>query len=329
MITLNKINRIRKLSFNENTFNRLYKDYTLRSKKKEKIKNYYLMNESESYPFRPKFYNNKNFPFSHRVIPSVYNFGKKYYNPNSNYFNGDYTERRNITKNNKNYFEDDKYNNKYNMTNKKAISSKINKDINENLFHYLTNSNMKNRPNILYKSNFSNQKKLFTDKINKIDTDNKNLITSSSKSKTKTNKKSKTCTELFYNSNKSLNPSTLSGVEHLKTNYTNQQNINNIKSTNAILSNINSASSRINDTNIKMISGVNEYFYDFNSGNKKNNIIHTNNNEQKDLSIQTLSVSKFMELAGKYVNDEDNSSENYRMNNIIYSKKKYISKKNK
>ena len=215
------------------------------------------------------------------------------------------------------------------MTNKKAISSKINKDINENLFHYLTNSNMKNRPNILYKSNFSNQKKLFTDKINKIDTDNKNLITSSSKSKTKTNKKSKTCTELFYNSNKSLNPSTLSGVEHLKTNYTNQQNINNIKSTNAILSNINSASSRINDTNIKMISGVNEYFYDFNSGNKKNNIIHTNNNEQKDLSIQTLSDSKFMELAGKYVNDEDNSSENYRMNNIIYSKKKYISKKNK
>ena len=35
--------------------------------------------------------------------------------------------------------------------------------------------------------------------------------------------------------------------------------------------------------------------------------------EQKDLSIQTLSDSKFMELAGKYVNDEDNSSENYQI----------------
>ena len=329
MISLYKINRIRKLSFNENAFNRLYKDYNLRSKKKEKIKNYYFMNESESYPFRPKFYNNGNFPFSQRVIPSVYNFGKKYYNPNDNYFNGDYTERRNITESNKIYFEDDKYNNKYNMSNKKAISSKINKDINENLFHYLTNSKMKKRPNILYKSNFSNQKKLFTDKSNKIENKNKNIYTSSSKSKTKNNIKNKTSTELFYNSNKSLNPSTFDGVEHLKTNYTNQQNINNIKSTNAILSNINSASSRIYDTNYKMISGVNEYFYDFNSGNKRNNVINTNNNEQKDLSVQTLSDSKIMELAGKYVNEEDNSSENYRMNNIIYSKKKYISKKNK
>ena len=53
------------------------------------------------------------------------------------------------------------------------------------------------------------------------------------------------------------------------------------------------------------------------------------NNEQRDLSMQTISDSKIMELAGKYVNDEDNSSENYHMNNIIYNKKKYINKKNK
>ena len=325
-ITLKKINRTRTPSYNQYTFNRLYNDYTLRTKKREKIKNYYLNDESESYPFYPKLENSGYFPFSTRVIPSIYNYGKKYYNPKSNYFNKNYTSRRNITENYKNN-EGQKNNNKDNMTNKKAISSKINKDINENLFQYLTNPKIKKRPNILSTSNLLNQKSFFPNKTTKISITKKALIKSKSKSKSKTKNDNKNLTnnELFYCTTKSVNPSTLSGVEHLKTNYTNQQNTNNIKSTNAVLSNNNSASSRING--LKRKSGINEYFYDFNSGKKRYNSNNNINNEQKDLSLQTISDSKILEIAGKYVNDEDNSSENYHMNNVIYSKKKYINKK--
>ena len=46
-----------------------------------------------------------------------------------------------------------------------------------------------------------------------------------------------------------------------------------------------------------------------------------------ELSLQSLSDSKMMELANKYANEDDNSSENYRMNNIVHSKKKYKNKK--
>ena len=67
-----------------------------------------------------------------------------------------------------------------------------------------------------------------------------------------------------------------------------------------------------------MISGVNEYFYDFNTNGKNYN--------KGELSLQSLSDSKMMELASKYLSDDDNSSENYKMNNILYSKKKYRNK---
>ena len=114
-------------------------------------------------------------------------------------------------------------------------------------------------------------------------------------------------------SNKSLNPSSL-GTEQAKTFYT-----NNLKS-----GNINSFSNRVKTPkthffkDIKMISGVNEYFYDFNSNDKKNN--------KGELSLQSLSDSKMMELANKYIIEDDNSSENYKMNNIIHNKKKYRNK---
>ena len=72
-----------------------------------------------------------------------------------------------------------------------------------------------------------------------------------------------------------------------------------------------------------MISGVNECFYDFNhkDNNNKNNI------HRDELSMQSLSDSKMMELASKYATEDDNSSENYQMNNILYNKKKYKNKR--
>ena len=130
------------------------------------------------------------------------------------------------------------------------------------------------------------------------------------------------------NSNKSLNPSLL-GIDQTKTFYTNQQrnSNNNIRSGNALISNINSLS-RLKDSSnnhflngIKISSGVNEYFYDFNQNYKNNN------EEQKfELSMQSLSDSKILELAGKYITEDENSSENYQMNNILHSKKKYKNK---
>ena len=109
----------------------------------------------------------------------------------------------------------------------------------------------------------------------------------------------------------------------MKTSYTNKPIISN--TINGVTSNINSASERILDTQyhflngLKMASGeVNEYFYDFNNGKKS--IKEQNDDTQ---SLQSLSDSKMLELANKYISDEDNSVENYQMNNIIYNKKKY------
>ena len=303
-----KINQRQYLYYTENTFNKLYNDYNIRSRKKEKLKNFYLMNESE-----PIFTHSGYFHFSPNVFPSVNNSGKKYYSikkfPS---YNTNYIAKRNTAENYKNQEENIRYP-KYNI---KAISSRINKDINEQISHYLTNFRKGNRANILNKIN-SNQNNFF----NKYNSERKSFIKSNT-SLTNNEKIIKNKNNKF-NSNKSLNPSSLSGVEQLKTNYTNYPKNKNIKSGNNILSNVNSVSSRINDTNnnshflngIKMISGVNEYYYDLNSGNNKQN------NYKGDISIQSINDSKMLELAGKYANDEDNSDENYQMNNIIYNKK--------
>ena len=65
-----------------------------------------------------------------------------------------------------------------------------------------------------------------------------------------------------------------------------------------------------------MTSGeVNEYFYDFNNNRRGEN------DEQKTTqSLQSLSDSKMLELANYYLNEEDDSAENYQMNNVVYNK---------
>ena len=128
------------------------------------------------------------------------------------------------------------------------------------------------------------------------------------------------------NSNTSLIPSSL-GNEYTKTFYTNKQktSTNNLNIGGG--SNINSASSRAMDTQYHFLNGlkiasgeVNEYFYDFNSrrGNRDKN------DDQKSVqTLQSLSDSKMLELANHYLSEEDDSVENYQMNNIIYNKKKF------
>ena len=55
--------------------------------------------------------------------------------------------------------------------------------------------------------------------------------------------------------------------------------------------------------------------------------IEKNTNTSNRISLQSLSDSKMMELAGHY-GYEDSSSENYQMNNIIHNKKKFHKKNN-
>ena len=156
-----------------------------------------------------------------------------------------------------------------------------------------------------------NNKKIYNDSKDYFYTFNKE----NNKNDIKNNNNSK------KNSNASLNPSSL----RTKTFYTNRTitTNNNLNTGNGVLSNINSASSRMLDTQnhflngLRMTSGeVNEYFYDFN-----NNRRGKNDDENTTQSLQSLSDSKMLELANYYVNDEDDSVENYQMNNIVYNRR--------
>lgn len=124
------------------------------------------------------------------------------------------------------------------------------------------------------------------------------------------------------NSNASLNPSSVG----MKTFYTNKPITTNNNIGTGVGSNVNSASSRKYDTKnhflngLRMTSGeVNEYFYDFNKKNYKDN----NDDQKTTQSLQSLSDSKMLELANYYINEEDDSTENYQMNNVVYNKKKH------
>ena len=348
MITtiLNQKNNLTK----RNSFNKLYSHYKIRNEKFEKLKNEYLMNESESCPFTPRLSFHGGFYNPNKLFPSVDNFGKKYFYY-SNYkfpsYRGmnclkrfDYNPKK-IIKNYRIDEENKEYSNIYNLkdTNKRnfngyknqkslfSISSRINKNINDQISQYMNNIDLLKTHKLLNKTNPNISKK----------SEEKQSCFKLNESKSKNKKKNnKINHKLLCYSNKSLNPSsTNGGIEFAKTNYTNppKNSNNNFKNGNNIFSNINSASSRINDTTnnnsrylngIKMVSGVKEFFYDFYPGNRNNN------NEQRTelLSLQSINDSKMLELASKYIDEEDDSSENYKMNNILHSRKKYKNKIN-
>ena len=202
-----------------------------------------------------------------------------------------------------NYFNKSS-NNKYNNN---LIFNKDNFNYKNNKYPFKKEYGQNNNNN-----NKNNNKKLYNE--------SKDYIYNNNKENTKNNQNNYS----KKNSNASLNPSSL-GIEHTKTFYTNKQKTSN-NNLNIGNSNINSASSRAFDTQnhfvkeLKMASGeVNEYFYDFNSVRRGKD----KNDDQKSVqSLQSLSDSKMLELANHYLSEEDDSVENYQMNNIIFSKKK-------
>ena len=219
-------------------------------------------------------------------------------NYNNNLYNVKYKNNGEL----ENYFNKKNNNNKYN-TNLKLNNERLNFKKNQNN----NKNNNKNNKSILQYNNKNNQNDE-EDKISKFSNNNKDL-----------SKK---------NSNTSLNPSSY-GIDHMKTYYTNKPKTSN-NNINIATSNVNSTSSRMLDTQyhflngLKMKSGeVNEYFYDFNSGRKGNKDKDKNDDQRSVQSLQSLSDSKMMELANHYLSEEDNSEENYQMNNIIYHRKKH------
>ena len=186
-----------------------------------------------------------------------------------------------------------------NYFNKKGGKKNINSVNKNNIKNKSKNNNKKNKE--------ENNKKIYNDSKEYFYTFNKE----NNKNKNNNSKK---------NSNASLNPSSVGA----KTFYTNRPMTtnNNLNTGNGVLSNINSASSRMLDTQyhflngLKMASGeVNEYFYDFNSNRRGKN-----DDQKTTQSLQSLSDSKMLELANYYINEEDDSAENYQMNNVVYNK---------
>ena len=332
-----------------NSFNKLYSDYKIRNKKYENLKNNYLMNESQFYPFTPRLSFNGHFFNPNKIFPSVNNYGKKYYYSNNGFpFYKGMNDLKRCNYSQKKLIKDDRNNeknknysylyrlktiNKRNFNSYKnqkvvsSITSRINKNINDQISQYINNYELLKVHNFLNKTNPN---------ISKKSNGKQNFFQSKeSKSKSKNqNKNNKINHKLLCNINKSLNPSTYGGLELAKTNYTihPKNSNNNFQNGNNVFSNVNSVSSRVNETTnnnthylngIKIISGANECYYDFYDGNK-----NINNEQRTELSLQSLSDSKMLELASQYANEEDNSSENFQMNNILHSKKKYRNKIN-
>ena len=193
--------------------------------------------------------------------------------------------------------------NYFNKQSGKKNTNLIKNNTKKNNKYNIKNNNLKNKD--------ESNKKIYNDSKEYFYTFNKE----NNKNDIKNNNNSK------KNSNASLNPSSLGA----KTFYTNRPitTNNNLNTGNGVLSNINSVSSRMLDTQyhflngLKMTSGeVNEYFYDFNNNRKGKN-----DDEKTTQSLQSLSDSKMLELANYYINEEDDSIENYQMNNIIYNKR--------
>ena len=265
-------------------------------------KSNYGISKKSIYPNTDDKINSQIFQYLNNFQKNNRNLNNNAKKINNNYFNT--TPRR---RNNSNI--------KLNLGNKFGIDghkispliNNIESPYNSNIDNYF-NKNAKKIKNLKINERLNKNIKL----KNKYDIKYNNL----KDKKDKNNNKSK------KNSNASLNPSSVG----MKTFYTNKPITTNNNIGTGVGSNINSASSRKLDTQnhfingLRMTSGeVNEYFYDF---NKKDS--NDKNDDQKTTqSLQSLSDSKMLELANYYINEEDDSTENYQMNNVVYNKKKH------
>ena len=156
------------------------------------------------------------------------------------------------------------------------------------------------------------------------------------KNKIKQNHSPKKINNSHSNNNNSNNSNSQSnnniGVNHISTNYTGGQSYYSSNRENRGQNNYNKSKNDNNKNNKSENSSkpltpleispvlVNEYFRD--SIGKKSN---TSSNK---VSLQSLSDSKMLELAGHYGLGDESSSDNYQMNNVIHNKKRFFRNSN-
>ena len=159
-------------------------------------------------------------------------------------------------------------------------------------------------------------KKLIKNRI--LPTNNFSYMNSSDKNKNiifgKGMKKISKTSSLYNNSNNSNSQTNNQNLNHTSTNYSLNPFSKDIQKINK-----NKKEENTKKQNLKFESGPKEEFF------KDNAEKFTNNTNR--ISLQSISDSKMMELAG-YYGYEDSSSENYQMNNIIHNKKKFSKKNN-
>ena len=275
-------------------------DYINNSKKKEKNKNKLCNLGEKNLVLFNKNNCKKNINKTNREIFS--------YLYNNNYLNNlRKIDNENIKKNEKfnvrrNIFginTEKKQNKTYRIFERKDKNN-TNNDTNDSsnyIFHHSVNNNKKSPYYKIIKN------KILTSKNLPLKGENKNSIDIIRKEMKKNNKASSL-------NNYSINSNSQS----------NNHNLNHV-STNCSIGPFNKDNKKLIKKKTKE-SSKNKY----NQNESKNKDEFLNENNSNRTSLQSLSDSKILELASHYVED-DSTSENHQMNNIIFNKKKQIFKK--
>ena len=272
-------------------------DYINNSKKKEKNKNKPCNLGEKNLVLFNKDNCKKNINKTNREIFS--------YLYNNNYLNNlRKIDNENIKKNEKfnvrrNIFginTEKKQNKTYRIFERKDKNN-ANNDSSNYIFHYSVNNNKKSPYYKIIKT------KILTSKNLPLKGENKNSNDIIRKEMKKNNKASSL-------NNYSINSNSQS----------NNQNLNHV-STNCSIGPFNKDNKKLIKKKTKEPS-KNKY----NQNESKNKDEFLNENNSNRTSLQSLSDSKIFELASHYVED-DSTSENHQMNNIIFNKKKQIFKK--
>ena len=346
--------------FNENNkrneiFNYDPNDFTLGGEN-NKNNNGKILTRNKSSNLNSNEKNNFN-PFNSRKKIQYQNINREILNHlyENNFMNNHNLRKKDFSFNNKN--KDNNINNNYNSNNNKNSNKKNILDMNTERkpikkYSIFNNNNLKYDDKNINKSRdylFPNKQNNNEAPYNKI-LFNKGLISSSnfslinpSKIKIPINnniKKINKSTSMINNSNNSNTQSNNAGLNHVSTNYSVGPGGHSYYSSNRDSqkkNNYNDNSKNNNDNNKKnknnknqinskapiplQISAgiVDEYFRDSIGKRSSNN----SNNSSNRISLQSLSDSKMMELAGNYKLGEESSSDNYQMNNVIHNKKQF------
>lgn len=327
----NKSNRIKKnrnneiFNLNENDFFTLSGDNNINGKIYPENKT----NNSNNSNRKKNNYQNQD--INRQILNNLYD---------NNFMNNKYLRMQDYNFGIQNKKNDNKNNNKKNKS-KNILETNTDRKPNSKYAIFNNNIDDSNRMNktndFLFPNKFDNKDVPYNKILNigKISSSNFSVINSSKKN-IPFGKDTKKLNNSHSNNNNSNNSNSQSnnniGVNHISTNYTGghsyyssnrenrgQNNYNKSKNDNNKNNKSENSSKPLTPLEISPVL-VNEYFRD--SIGKKSN---TSSNK---VSLQSLSDSKMLELAGHYGLGDESSSDNYQMNNVIHNKKRFFRNSN-